>query len=283
SSLIVEIMRKTRIVLIEDTLEVPIDEFRKIGYNIQNMKVRSALTAATSELAAEEGVRTSLRLGDSALVVGEVRSAEAKSLYEAMRIGALANVVMGTIHGSDPYSVFDRVVNDLGVPRTSFKATDAIIVVNPIKSADGLKKMKRLVQISEVRKTWEKDPLQEGGFLDLMKYNAAMDELQATTDLLNGDSEILKSIASNVPEWAGNWDAVWENILLRAQIKKTLVDFAELSKDSSILEADFVVQSNDAFHRVSDSVQEESGSLDNKRIFLEWESWLKKAMKLRQA
>ena len=283
SSLIVEIMRKTRIVLIEDTLEVPIDEFRKIGYNIQNMKVRSALTAATSELAAEEGVRTSLRLGDSALVVGEVRSAEAKSLYEAMRIGALANVVMGTIHGSDPYSVFDRVVNDLGVPRTSFKATDAIIVVNPIKSADGLKKMKRLVQISEVRKTWEKDPLQEGGFLDLMKYNAAMDELQATTDLLNGDSEILKSIASNVPEWAGSWDAVWENILLRAQIKKTLVDFAEISKDSSILEADFVVQSNDVFHRVSDSVQEESGSLDNKRIFLEWESWLKKAMKLRQA
>ncbi|MEK6812900.1 MAG: ATPase, T2SS/T4P/T4SS family, partial [Nanoarchaeota archaeon] len=212
-----------------------------------------------------------------------LHNTEAKSLYEAMRIGALANVVMGTIHGADPYSVFDRVVNDLGVPRTSFKATDVIVVVNPIKSADGLKKMKRLVQISEVRKTWEKDPLREAGFLDLMKYNATYDELQATNDLLNGDSEILKSIASNVPEWAGNWDAVWENILLRSQIKKTLVDFADISKDFHILEADFVVQSNDAFHRISDSVQEETGSLDSKRIFLEWESWLKKAMKLRTA
>ncbi|MDO8628718.1 MAG: type II/IV secretion system ATPase subunit, partial [Nanoarchaeota archaeon] len=197
SSLIVEIMRKTRIVLVEDTLEIPTDAFKDIGYNIQNLKVRSALTSGTSELAAEEGVRTSLRLGDSALIVGEIRSTEAKSLWEAMRIGALANVVMGTIHGADPYSVYDRVVNDLGVPKTSFKATDAIIVVNPIKSADGLRRSKRLVQISEVRKTWEKDPLLEEGFVDLMKYHVEQDSLEPTLDLINGESEVLKSIASN--------------------------------------------------------------------------------------
>ena len=72
------------------------------------------------------------------MIVGEVRSVEARALYEAMRVGALANVVAGTIHGASPYGVFDRVVNDLQVPITSFKATDIITVVNPVKSADGM-------------------------------------------------------------------------------------------------------------------------------------------------
>jgi archaeal flagellar protein FlaI len=137
-ALMVEVMRKYRMITIEDTLELPGESLRKLGYNIQQMKVSSALSKSTSELTAEEGIRTTLRLGDSCLFVGEVRSTEARSLYEAMRVGALANVVAGTIHGDSPYGVYDRVVNDLGVPKTSFKATDIIIVANPIKSADGL-------------------------------------------------------------------------------------------------------------------------------------------------
>ena len=281
TSLMVEIMKKTRIVTCEDTLEIPIDSFKDIGYNIQSMKVRSALTSGTSELAAEEGVRASLRLGDSALIVGEIRSKEAQALYEAMRIGALANVVMGTIHGADPYSVYDRVVKDLQVPKTSFKATDIILVVNPIKSVDGLKKSKRLVSISEVRKTWENDPLLEGGFVDLMKYHADNDTLEPTTDLTNGDSEVLKSIAGNVKEWAGSWDAIWDNILLRSKMKQTIVDFSELAKQPDLLEAPFVVESNDVFHRISDDVKQEVGSLDTQRIYITWENWLKKSIKLR--
>ena len=92
-----------------------------------------------------------------------------------MRVGALANVVMGTIHGDSPYSIYDRVVNDLGVPKTSFKATDIIIVSNPVKSASGIGKIRRVLQISEVRKEWEDDPLREHGFVDLMVYNPKTD------------------------------------------------------------------------------------------------------------
>jgi archaeal flagellar protein FlaI len=43
-----------------------------------------------------------------------------------MRVGAAGNVVIGTIHADSAYSVWDRVVNDLGVPTTSFKATDLL-------------------------------------------------------------------------------------------------------------------------------------------------------------
>lgn len=276
---LVEIMRKFRVITIEDTLELPTEALRKLGYNIQAMKVASALTRGTTEVPADEGIRTTLRLGDSCLIVGEVRSTEARALYEAMRVGALANVVAGTIHGDSPYGVFDRVVNDLNVPRTSFKATDIIVVANPIKSADGLHKWRRVTSITEVRKFWEDDPLKEGGFVDLMKYNSKTDELEPSDDLINGNSDVLKAIAGNVKEWAGNWDAVWDNIMLRSKVKETIVNYSDKMKDPQLLEAEFVVQANDEFHRISDRIKDETGHLDSERIFFEWNEWLKRAVK----
>ncbi|MBU1201156.1 MAG: type II/IV secretion system ATPase subunit [Nanoarchaeota archaeon] len=278
-SILVDIMRKYRILTIEDTLELPSTSLRKLGYNIQQLKVASALSKGSSEVPADEGIRTTLRLGDSCLIVGEVRSTEAKALYEAMRVGALSNVVAGTIHGDSPYGVFDRVVNDLEVPRTSFKATDVIIVANPIKSADGLHKWRRITQITEVRKTWEDDPLREGGFVDLMKYNSKTDQLEPSDELINGESEILKAIAGNVKEWAGDWDAVWDNILLRAKIKELIVETAKKENNDEILEAPFVIQSNDQFHRISERIREKKGKLDSKMILFEWTEWLKKEVR----
>src|SRR3989338_6583990 len=73
-STLVELMRRHRIITVEDTQEIPVDYLRKLGYNIQPMKVRSALTKGGSELGADEGIRTSLRFGDSSLIVGEIRS-----------------------------------------------------------------------------------------------------------------------------------------------------------------------------------------------------------------
>jgi len=280
-SIMVEIMRRSRIITIEDTLELPVMALRKMNYNIQSMKVASAMTRGTTEVTADVGIRTTLRLGDSSLIVGEVRSTEAKALYEAMRVGALANVVAGTIHGDSPYGVFDRVVNDLGVPRTSFKATDVIIVANPVRSPDGIHRWRRVTQITEVRKLWEDDPLREGGFVDLFKYDPATDTLAPTNDLLRGDSDVIKAIAGNVKEWAGNWDAVWDNINLRAKIKQTMVDVAKKTKDMDLLEAEFYVRSKDEFHIVSERIREEVGALDSNRIFFEWNEWLKRAVKKR--
>jgi len=279
SSLMVEIMRRYRIITIEDTLELPTNSLRSLGYNIQAMKVASALAKEGSEVSAEDGIRATLRLGDSALIVGEVRSKEAKALYEAMRVGAAANVVAGTIHGDSPYGIYDRVVNDIGVPKTSFKATDIIVIVNPIKSPDGIHRMRRVLQITEVRKKWENDPLTEGAFVDLMKYDVTTDQLLPTSDLLNGDSDTLKSIAANIKDFAGNWDAVWDNIVLRGKVKEKLVSTAEEIGNADMLEAPFVVKSNDMFHRISERIKQNTGGLDPQRIYSEWENWLKREIR----
>ena len=278
-SLMLEIIPKHRIIVIEDSLELPVESLRKLNYDILRMKVRSALLKTTTEVSADDGIRTSLRLGDSCLILGEVRSVEAQALYEAMRVGALANVVAGTIHGASPYGVFDRVVNDLKVPATSFKATDIIIVANPIKSPDGLHSWKRVVSVTEVRKHWQIDPLEEKGFVELLRYNVEKDELEPTEDLINGDSEIIKEIASNVKGWAGNWDAVWDNILLRAKIKEELVNAARRINNYDILESKFNKKANHAFHRISDDVRQEVGLPWGDKVFPRWQKWLNDELK----
>ena len=96
---------------------------------------------------------------------------------------------------------------------------------------------------------------------------------------MNGEIEVLKSIAGNVREWAGNWNAVWDNILLRTKIKETLVNQAQKSKKLELLEAPFVIKANDEFHMLCDRITQEVGSLDSKRIFSGWQDWLNREIK----
>lgn len=274
SASMLEIMKNHRIVTVEDTLELPVPQMKDLGYNVERMKSQSVITQNESELGADEAIRTSLRLGDSALVIGEVRSDEAQALYEAMRVGAVANFVGGTIHGEDAYSVFDRVVNDLGVPKTSFKATDIIVSVNKIRSPDGLETYRRVTGITEVRKSWTDDPEEENAFVELMRYDSNKDELVPTDTLLNGESLILNRIASNIREWKNNWEAVWDNIQMRKDMKQKIADKADETGNDELLEAEFVVKANQKYHTIAEDVRKEYGGQETERIMARWEEWL---------
>ena len=279
SSMILELMRKYRIIVLEDTPEIPIEIYRKLGYNVLHLKSRSVITHVETELAPEEALRTALRLGDSALIVGEVRSKESTVLFEAMRIGALASLVAGTIHGESAYGVYDRVVHDLGLVPTSFKALDIIIITNVITSPDGLRRFRRVTEVVEIKKKWKEDPMLEGAFVPLMTYSAKEDTLKPTDVLLNGESEVLNEISRRIREWHGAWEKVWDNILLRAKIKQTMVEFAEKLNRPEILEADWVVNANENFHLISGKVFQETGSYDSKTIYEKWLEWFKERLK----
>ncbi|MEK6951330.1 MAG: ATPase, T2SS/T4P/T4SS family [Nanoarchaeota archaeon] len=279
-SFLVEIMRKTRLITIEDTFELPQESMRTLGYNLESLKVASALSAPGAEVDPSIGIRSTLRLGDSAIFVGEVRSKEAVALFEAMRVGAAANVVAGTIHADSPYGIYDRVVNDIGVPKTSFKAIDIIVIANPVIS--GLKKFKRVLRVTEVRKEWDEDPLKEGAFVDLLVYNPITDQLEVTDDLRNGNSDILKRMAGRIKEFAGDWDAVWNNIQLRADAKQAIVELFTEMNDPALLEAEFVVKANDMFHLIAEKVKDKHGKLDSARILFEYKEWLRKEGKKRK-
>ena len=159
-ALLWELPAAVRAVVIEDTPELPVEELQSAGRDVQPLRVA---TGDGASIEASEALRTALRLGDGALVVGEVRGEEAQVLYEAMRVGAADGAVLGTIHGGDPASVRERVVTDLGVPETAFADTDLVATLEAFDDGDG--RRRRLRSIAAVRRTADGvgfEPLLEG-------------------------------------------------------------------------------------------------------------------------
>jgi hypothetical protein len=187
--------------------------------------------------------------------------------------------VAGTIHGESPYGVYDRVVNDLGVPPTSFKATDIILICKSLRTADGLKRFRRMTEVTEVRKHWETNPQKEGGFVNLLEYSGKEDALKPTDTLTNGESEVLNRVASYVKEWHGNWETVWSNIQLRAKMRESLVKYSDKLNMPELMEAEWTTSSNSQYHILAEKSREETGTTDSKMIYDEWEKWLRGRVK----
>jgi type IV secretory pathway ATPase VirB11/archaellum biosynthesis ATPase len=270
-AVLAEVPQNFRIITIEDTPELPVEELREKGYNIQHLRVKSSLQRESYEVTAEEALRSALRLGESVLVLGEVRGEEAKSLFEAMRIGATGNVVMGTIHGSSPYDVWDRIVNDLKVPSTSFKATDVVISCAPLRMGEETRRHRRVTAITEVRKFWTSDPQKEGGFHSLFVYNKARDRLETAKDLRR--SQLLQDIAKKK---GMSMTDVLKSIQTRAKIKKLIVDAGK--KNPALLGLEFASKS---VNKYLELVRNQGGrrKLNYNKLLSEFKKWLKSEQK----
>lgn len=184
---------KYRILTMEDTFEIPVPTLaREGGFRMQRMRVRPSTATDSHELGADEAMRSLLRMGDSAIVMGEVRGREARTLYEAMNVGGSGNCVLGTIHGKSPRSLLERVVFSLGVPPQSFKATDLVVIADRIRPGGGSRRLRRVSEIVEVRKDWD-EPVAEDVFSRLMGYDRDSDLLRPCDGLR--DSQVISRIA----------------------------------------------------------------------------------------
>ena len=148
-ALMLEFPLTQRILLIEDTPEIPVRRMRQLGYDIQTLRFGSGEGA--NEVSAGDTLRVSLRMGESAIVIGEVRGAEARVLYESMRAGSAGSSVLGTIHGNSAKGVLDRAVEDLGVSERAFSSTDIVVVIGLIRTPDGSTFHRKVVEVAEVR------------------------------------------------------------------------------------------------------------------------------------
>jgi len=139
-----ELPGDVRTVVVEDTPELPVEALRESGRDVQALRTETGDGDGPS-VAPDAALRTALRLGDGALVVGEVRGEEARTLFEAMRVGAGDGAVLGTVHGEGARAVRERVVADLGVDPTAFAATDLVATVG--RAGEG---RRRLLAVEEV-------------------------------------------------------------------------------------------------------------------------------------
>lgn len=144
-SLLWELDAATRIIAVEDTPELPVEPLRAAGRDVQPLHTTLGDGPGISPA---DALRTALRLGESAIVLGEVRGEEAAVLYESMRVGAGGSAVLGTIHGDGGAAVYERVVADLGVDPGAFAATDLVVTMESYETPSG--RERRLAAIEEV-------------------------------------------------------------------------------------------------------------------------------------
>jgi GTPase SAR1 family protein len=267
SALVFEIPQRFRILSIEDTPELPLDDFQRLGYKMQSLITKSITTSdASTEVHPTDALRTALRLGESVLVLGEVRGVEAKVLFEAMRVGAAGNLIMGTIHGSTTRDVYERVVFDIGVPATSFKAVDAVLITAPIRCEGGIERKRRVVQLSEITKAgWNTNPDPDKIFQDIMQYDTAKDELYATNLLDMGQSHVIQSIAR---KWGITVEKALENIQLRTDIKDIIVKHSNIHKE--LLEAPMTRDANNRFWMSIEESKLRNGTVDYDDVRKQW-------------
>ena len=150
SAMMLEFPLSQRILLIEDTPEIPAGRMQELGYDIQTLRFSQSGSSRQAH-DAKDALRVSLRMGESAIVIGEVRGNEASVLYESMRAGSAGSSVLGTIHGNSAVGVLDRAVEDLGVSERAFSSTDIVVVIGLMRSPDGTRFTRRVTEVAEVR------------------------------------------------------------------------------------------------------------------------------------
>ncbi len=271
-ALMLEFPKTQRILTIEDTLELPSVEMRQYGYKVQTIFVRSSV-GGESEMSAEDALKVSLRLGESAIVLGEVRGQEARTLYEAMRAGTAGSAVLGTIHGNSSRAIFERVVHDIGISPTSFNATDVVVVSGLTNPGGSVRtQRRRVLEISELAKEEGTEP---GTFRELMVHDDAEDRLKETPSLLES-SDRIRRIAQ---AWGITYAEALANISMRARIRERLVEEARRGR-SELLSAPWVASSNAAFWEILERHAEEitRHKADYDAMFQEWAAWFQGAL-----
>ena len=262
-ALLLEFPKSQRILTIEDTLELPGMKMQAMGYKVQSLFIQSSI-GSIGERSAVDALKVSLRLGESAIVMGEVRGEEAKTLYEAMRAGTAGSSVLGTFHANSARAVYERIVYDMGINRESFTATDIVIVAGLSRPSGIQDTIKRVTQITEIKK--DISLAEDEMFLDLMVYNPKKDLIEPTQSL-NKRSPLLRSIAA---KWSMSVDEVIRNINVRADIKQTLVQKSHELNAPHLLSIDAVSTANNIFWNVVQRHYSSFRKIDYSTLYDEW-------------
>ena len=133
---------KERIITIEDTLELQIPHEHVI-----RMETRPPNTENKGELTMDDLVKNSLRQRPDRIIVGEVRSNEAITLFTALNTGHSG---FGTLHSNSARETITRLTTEpMSVPKIMIQAIDFIIMQSRIYTPSGVS-FRRISEVAEV-------------------------------------------------------------------------------------------------------------------------------------
>jgi archaeal flagellar protein FlaI len=133
---------RERIITIEDTLELQLPHS-----HVLRMETRPPNIEGKGELTMDTLVKNSLRQRPDRVIVGEVRGAEAITLFTALNTGHSG---MGTLHSNTARETITRLINPpMNVPNIMIPALDFIIMQNRMYRAEG-GSLRRITEVAEV-------------------------------------------------------------------------------------------------------------------------------------
>ena len=157
SALLQEVHDHERVILIEDTWELPQPNDASI-----RLLTRPPVSKGLDEITQTDLIKKSLRLRPDRLVMGEIRGAEAKDFLLMLSTGHQGS--MGTLHANDPQQALARLemLVQMGAPEWSlmtirrliFLSLQNIVIVE--RTTQGERKLKGIYQLQS---------LEEWGFL----------------------------------------------------------------------------------------------------------------------
>jgi len=152
-----------KVVTIEDTREVKLPQENSLSLLTREPQVNDDSVGIDMF----DLLKSSLRMRPEYLVVGEVRGAEAKNLFQAMNTG---HVSMATIHADSMVSALSRLENDpMNIPKNLISELGFVTIQTAVPTDDGdtIRRSKSVIELTgydseadklHYKKTWEWDP-----------------------------------------------------------------------------------------------------------------------------
>ncbi|MBU0761540.1 MAG: Flp pilus assembly complex ATPase component TadA [Candidatus Altiarchaeota archaeon] len=170
NALAMMIPKNERIITVEDTMELNFDFIK----NWVPLEASPTETDQSRPLSMHSLLKNSLRMRPDRVIVGEVRGAEAETLFIAMDIGLDGSIA--TIHANNARETVMRFsAEPMNIPTRMITLLDVIVVLNRIVDRKkGV--MRRVTQVAEVAGV-EGDVIQLG---DIFYYDITTDTVSRT-------------------------------------------------------------------------------------------------------
>lgn len=144
-TLLMTVPRHYRIVSLEDTVEMP--KMSDWGYHHVRLSARSPLSKVDeSDWDMEKGSKNLLRMRPYVVVLGEVRSYEAKTLFEIAQMGVAT--VYSTMHARNHREVLNRLVHHMGVEPSAVPSIETLTLMSTFRPYGTSKIIRRLSSIA---------------------------------------------------------------------------------------------------------------------------------------
>ena len=282
---------KMRIIPIQDIEEIPVSAYRKRGFHIGVMRAMASdkeveSTQAGSALSLVTLTSATLRMGDAALIINEVRSRTAIQGIINLLNTQPGVFVLYNLHAESLKDIRDRLELVFGIPGASMFATDRYTFLKKVrfgrKSATYRLLGKAYESDIENKKFEEVFSFERGKDIETSHCRALFVENQELNKWLIDDIDlgalqknlVLKFVPPALQRRADDRGIAPEQMVMQAVFKGKVYSQIYRAYEKygyyELLEMDFVLKASSLANKLLKSLEDEEGNIDYAVADREW-------------